>query len=123
MYANFIHCYTSCLQCDLQWSKQTDVGIIHFRPGISHNEDQVIPPLYLYIQSWESEFIDSQRVWAEYALKQQDAITQNRRVMLEDLEQCWDRGIPRISTLFQKGRHTLAYEKGVEFVENFSNIR
>lgn len=27
---------------------------------------------------WESEFIDSQRVWAEYALKRQEANAQNR---------------------------------------------
>ena len=31
-----------------------------------------------YIQPWESEFIDSQRVWAEYALKRQEANAQNR---------------------------------------------
>ena len=61
---------------------------------------------------WESEFIDSQRVWAEYALKRQEAMAQNRRLTLEDLEDSWDRGIPRINTLFQKDRHTLAYDKG-----------
>ena len=37
---------------------------------------------------------------------------QNRRLTLEDLEDSWDRGIPRINTLFQKDRHTLAYDKG-----------
>lgn len=37
-------------------------------------------------QPWESEFIDSQRVWAEYALKRQEAQAQNRRLTLEDLE-------------------------------------
>jgi pre-mRNA-processing factor 8 len=94
-----------------------------FRPGISYNEDQVIPPLYLYIQSWESEFIDSQHVWAEYALKRQDAITQDRRVTLEDMEQYWDRGIPRINTLFQKGRHTLAYEKGWRIRREFQQYQ
>lgn len=31
-----------------------------------------------YIMPWESEFIDSQRVWAEYALKRQEANAQNR---------------------------------------------
>ena len=61
---------------------------------------------------WESEFIDSQRVWAEYALKRQEANAQNKRLTLEDLEDSWDRGIPRINTLFQKDRHTLAYDKG-----------
>ncbi|XP_076032187.1 pre-mRNA processing factor 8 [Oratosquilla oratoria] len=99
-------------QSDLRWSKQTDVGITHFRSGMSHDEDQLIPNLYRYIQPWETEFLDSQRVWAEYALKRQEATAQNRRLTLEDLEDSWDRGIPRINTLFQKDRHTLAYDKG-----------
>jgi len=68
--------------------------------------------IYSYVQPWESEFIDSQRVWAEYRLKRQEANAQNRRLTLEDLEDSWDRGIPRINTLFQKDRHTLAYDKG-----------
>ena len=32
--------------------------------------------------------------------------------MRQDLEDSWDRGIPRINTLFSKDRHTLAYDKG-----------
>merc|ERR1719223_264532 len=99
-------------QSDLRYSKQTETGITHFRSGMSHDEDQQIPNLYRYIQPWESEFVDSQRVWAEYALKRQEANAQNRRLTLEDLEDSWDRGIPRINTLFQKDRHTLAYDKG-----------
>ena len=99
-------------QSDLRFSKQTDSGVTHFRSGMSHEEDQVIPNLFRYIQPWESEFIDSQRVWAEYALKRQEASAQNRRLTLEDLEDSWDRGIPRINTIFQKDRHTLAYDKG-----------
>jgi pre-mRNA-processing factor 8 len=150
-------------QSDLRYSCQTDVGVTHFRAGMSHEDDQLvsslgnaesslgdaesslgdaksllgdaksslgdaksslgdanillgdvfqIPNLYRYIQPWESEFVDSQRVWAEYALKRQEAQSQNRRLTLEDLEDSWDRGIPRINTLFQKDRHTLAYDKG-----------
>ena len=99
-------------QSDLRFSKQTDTGVTHFRSGMSHEEDQVIPNLLRYIQPWESEFVDSQRVWAEYALKRQEANAQNRRLTLEDLEDSWDRGIPRINTIFQKDRHTLAYDKG-----------
>lgn len=64
----------------LRWSKQTDAGITHFRSGMSHDEDQLIPNLYRYVQPWESEFIDSQRVWAEYALKRQEANAQNRYI-------------------------------------------
>ncbi|KAJ1654027.1 hypothetical protein IWQ61_005969 [Dispira simplex] len=87
-------------QSDLRWSQQTESGITHFRSGMSHEEGQMIPNLFRYLQPWESEFIDSQRVWAEYALKRQEAQTQNRRLTLEDLEDSWDRGIPRINTLF-----------------------
>ena len=88
------------------------VVLLIARSGMSHEEDQLIPNLYRYVQPWEAEFIDSQRVWAEYALKRQEAAAQNRRLTLEDLEDSWDRGIPRINTLFQKDRHTLAYDKG-----------
>jgi len=100
-------------QSDLRYSKQTDQGgVTHFRAGLSHDADQLIPNLFRYLQPWESEFIDSQRVWAEYALKRQEANAQNRRLTLEDLEDSWDRGIPRINTLFSKDRHTLAYDRG-----------
>jgi pre-mRNA-processing factor 8 len=100
-------------QSDLRWIKQTDAGgVTHFRSGMTHDEEQTIPNLYRYIQPWEAEIVDSQRVWAEYALKRQEANTQNRRLTLEDLDDSWDRGVPRINTLFQKDRNTLAYDKG-----------
>ncbi|VDO03245.1 unnamed protein product [Rodentolepis nana] len=73
-------------QSDLRWSKQTDVGITHFRSGMSHDEDQVIPTLFSYIQTWETEFRDSQSVWAEYALKRQEANAQNRSIKIRKLK-------------------------------------
>ena len=98
---------------DLRTSRQTDAGgVTHFRAGLTHAEHSLVPNLFRYIQSWESEFNDSLRVWAEYALKRQEAASENRRLALEDLEDSWDRGVPRINTLFQKDRHTLAYDKG-----------
>jgi pre-mRNA-processing factor 8 len=99
-------------QSDLRYSKQTDIGITHFRAGMSHEENNLIPNLYRYIEPWESEFLDSIRVWAEFAEKRMEAQEQNKRLTLEELEESWDRGIPRIATLFQKDRHTLAYDKG-----------
>ncbi len=33
-------------QSDLRWSQQTDQGITHFRSGMSHDDDQLIPNLY-----------------------------------------------------------------------------
>ncbi|KAJ0640030.1 putative ribonuclease H-like superfamily, PROCN domain, RNA recognition motif, spliceosomal PrP8 [Helianthus annuus] len=99
-------------QSDLRYSQETDVGVTHFRSSMSHDEDQLIPNLYRYILPWESEFIDSQCVWAEFALKRREALLQNRRLTLEDLEDSWDRGIPRINTLFQKDKHILTRDKG-----------
>ncbi|ORM40251.1 Pre-mRNA-processing-splicing factor 8 [Babesia sp. Xinjiang] len=110
-------------QSDLKYSKQTETGITHFRSGMSHEEDQLIPNLYRYIQTWESEFIESQRVWAEYALKRQEAQAQNRRLTIEDLEDSFDRGVPRINTLFQKDRHTLAYDKGWRVQQDFKQYQ
>jgi len=69
-----------------------------------HTHTHNCPPCR-YIQPWESEFIDSERVWSEYALKKEEARSQNRRLTLEDLEDSWDRGIPRINTLFQSEWH------------------
>ncbi|CAK9437442.1 uncharacterized protein LODBEIA_P18200 [Lodderomyces beijingensis] len=97
---------------DLKWSKQTDSGITHFRAGMTHDDDKMIPTVFRYVTTWENEFLDSQRVWAEYSIKREEAMAQNRRLTFEDMEGNWDRGIPRISTLFQKDRHTLAYDKG-----------
>ena len=77
-------------------------GITHFRSGMSHEEDQLIPNLYRYIQPWEASLSIPRRVWAEYALKRQEAQAQNRRLTLEDLEDSWDRGIPRINTFSKR---------------------
>ncbi|KAL9939737.1 hypothetical protein V8E36_001554 [Tilletia maclaganii] len=98
-------------QSDLRWSKQTETGITHFRAGMTHEEDALIPNLYRYIQPWEAEFLDSARVWAEYAAKRKEALAQNRRLTLEDMEDSWDRGLPRINTLFQRDRTILSYDK------------
>ena len=97
---------------DKRWSKQTDTGVTHYRAGMTHDDETLIPNIFRYIIPWEAEFIDSQRVWTEYSQKRMEANQQNRRLTLEDLEDSWDRGLPRINTLFQKDRSTLSFDKG-----------
>ena len=65
--------------------------------------------------------MDSARVWSEYSMKRKEANAQNRRLTLEDLEDSWDRGIPRINTLFQKDRHTsvLSFYLKLIYTERF----
>lgn len=105
---------------DLQFSNKE---ASHFRAGMSHDEDKFIPNLYRYLQTWESEFIDSQRVWNEYSLRRQEALAQNKRIMSEDLEEIKDRGIPRINTLFQKDRLVLAYDRGWRIRQEFKQYQ
>ncbi|KAL1977600.1 hypothetical protein VTN31DRAFT_459 [Thermomyces dupontii] len=108
---------------DKRWSKQTDTGITHYRAGMSHDEETLIPNIFRYIIPWEAEFIDSQRVWMEYSQKRQEAQQQNRRLTLEDLEDSWDRGLPRINTLFQKDRTTLSFDKGFRVRAEFKQYQ
>jgi pre-mRNA-processing factor 8 len=82
------------------------------RRGLDHAELTFVPALYRYVQTWAGEIRDSARVWSHYAAIRREAGLQNRKVTVEDLDSLWDRGVPRIKTLFQKDRHTLAYDKG-----------
>ena len=72
---------------------------------MTHEEDQLIPNLYRYLQPWEAKFLDSAHFWSEYSMKRKEVNAQNWCLTLEDLEDSWDRGIPQINTLFQKDGH------------------
>lgn len=99
-------------QSDLTYRDQTTAPVSHFVSGMSHEEDQLIPNLFSYITPWSSEFKSSEHVWNEFTIKRNEAQAKNRRLNLEDVEDSLDRGIPRVSTLFQKDRMILPYDKG-----------
>ena len=44
---------------------------------MTHEEDQLIPNFYHYLQPQEAEFLDSACVWSEYSMKRKEANTQN----------------------------------------------
>lgn len=110
-------------QSDLRWSKQTDTGVTHFRAGLSHEEGNLIPALYRYVTPWSSEFSDSMRVWEEYRQKRLAAQEQNRRLTLEDIEDIFSSGIPRVSTLFIRDRAVLAFDKGWRMRQHFKQYQ
>ncbi|KAJ5386759.1 hypothetical protein N7509_009300 [Penicillium cosmopolitanum] len=101
---------------DKRWSKQTDTGITHFRAGMSHDEETLIPNIFRYI-------VPGSLIWMEYSQKRMEAQQQNRRLTLEDLEDSWDRGLPRINTLFQKDRSTLSFDKGFRLRAEFKQYQ
>jgi pre-mRNA-processing factor 8 len=99
-------------ESDRIYGKETAAaGITHFRQGMSSGE-QAIPALYRYIVTWETEFLESENVWADYIAKADEARAQERRLGLADLNTILDKGVPRINTLFSKDRQTLWYDKG-----------
>ena len=50
-------------------------------------------------------------------------MAQNRRLTLEDLEDSWDRGIPRLATLFSRDRLVLAYDRGHRIRNEFKQYQ
>lgn len=42
---------------------------------------------------------------------------------MQDLEESWDRGVPRINTLFQKDRSTLSFDKGWRVRQEFKQFQ
>jgi pre-mRNA-processing factor 8 len=73
---------------------------------------QTIPALTNYVFDWEYEFLDSYKIWTEYLIRKfQNGLT-NQSLSFEMLKDLWNKGIPRINTLFQKNRHILAYDHG-----------
>jgi len=97
---------------DLKYSSNEGYNITHFLSGPDNKSDLHIPNIYRYITPWEIEFAQSVLVWLEYKLKKKTALEKKRKITIEDLENYWNKGIPRINTLFQKDRYILAYDKG-----------
>ena len=96
-------------ESDLRWSNTTKTTNTHFRNGLSAT---TIPNIFRYITPWLNEILDSKVVWQEYAELRQQAQQEQRRLTLDELSHLFDRGLPRINTLFQKDRHTLSYDRG-----------
>ena len=93
-----------------------------YKFGMSEADDAFIPNIFRYINSWEAEATDSYTVWQEYVQKRNIATEENSRILAEDLEEIWDRGLPRISTLFQKDRSILAFDKGFRCRQEYMNF-
>mmetsp|Transcript_19339 Transcript_19339/g.27230 ORF Transcript_19339/g.27230 Transcript_19339/m.27230 type:complete len:2264 (-) Transcript_19339:163-6954(-) len=97
---------------DLKYSQQNDHAVTHFQAGMQSNSKNNIPNIYRYIKNWEHEFKESYHTWLEYGMKKKDAKEKKKKLTIEDLESYWNKGIPRINTLFQKDRFLLIYDKG-----------
>ncbi|KAG9389487.1 PROCN (NUC071) domain [Carpediemonas membranifera] len=98
-------------QTDLRFT-QREGDATHFRAGMTTSDETTVPNLGRYIATWEAEVDDSATVWREYAVIRATADRENRRVAYEELEDLFDRGVPRINTIFTKNRQTLAFDHG-----------
>lgn len=80
-------------QSALPWSKLSNVAATHRQSNPIHEE--------------ELSTLGHRRELNE----EEGATTQNRRSTLEDPKDSRDHGIPRINSAFQRGRHTLVYDR------------
>jgi pre-mRNA-processing factor 8 len=101
---------------DLRYAAQSEAAaarVTHFRSGLTHEEGSgVIPNVSRYFLPWAAEIESSARVWADYKARLAAAEASGSKLGHDDLEDSWDCGLPRIATLFQRDRHTLAYDRG-----------
>ena len=58
------------------------------------------------------EFENSKNVWKEFLSRRSKFKKINKNITFEDIEDLWDKGLPRINTLFQKERNILALDHG-----------
>ena len=79
---------------------------------IKYLKIQTIPSLTNYLLNWEYEFLDSYKIWTEYLKRKIQSTLNNQNISFEVLKDLWNKGVPRINTLFQKNRHIFAYDHG-----------
>ena len=106
-------------QTDLRYGKQSLSDTTHFLSGLSHDVGVEIPNVLRYITPWQEEMNESARVWREYRLKSEDATRNNRRIVLEDINEMRGLGVPRIATAFQADKQTLLYDVGWRVRQEF----
>nr|BAS01665.1 splicing factor PRP8 [Lotharella vacuolata] len=107
---------------DMRYSTLEENSITHFFTGLNNDSRQIIPNLYRYLYSWDSEFKESRFIWSEYSIKKKEAKEQKKKLTIKDIEIFWNKGIPRINTLFQKNRYILEYEKGWRLRSEFKKF-
>ena len=71
-----------------------------------------IPVIINFIKNWQNEFEDSKEIWSDFVRRRIFFKHQQRNLTFEDIEDLWNKGIPRINTLFQKERELLAFDYG-----------
>jgi len=76
------------------------------------NYNNTIPVIMNFIRNWKNEFENSREIWKDFVRLRMIFKRQQRNVTFEDIEDLWDKGIPRINTLFQKERELLAFDYG-----------
>ena len=74
--------------------------------------------IYLDIYYHEKQKIKSHKEYNQN-IQKKEADKENKRVILEDLEDLLDKEIPRINTLFQQDKQTLTYDKGLRIRTEF----
>ena len=82
-----------------------------------------VPMAINFIKTWRIEFQESKWVWNEFMKRRNKFKIEKKTILFENIEDLWDKGIPRINTLFQKEREILAFDHGWRLRKNFEKFQ
>lgn len=96
---------------DLKYSKIQNKSCLNL-PNYKSIVKNQIPSLEKHILSWKKEFENSKFTWLEFLKRRKYFRGGGKFLVIKDVDDLWNKGIPRINTLFQKNRSILAYDLG-----------
>ena len=92
--------------------KYSKFNFIFSNENIKKIQNFSIPSIKHYFSNWKTEFKLSKIVWTEFIQRRFFIIKKKRNLTIKDIDDLWDKGIPRINTLFQKNRNLLSFDYG-----------
>jgi pre-mRNA-processing factor 8 len=96
---------------DLKYSKLQNKSPLNL-PSYENIVKNQIPSLEKHILSWKEEFQISKHTWLEFLRRRNFFRGRGKMLVIKDIGDLWNKGVPRINTLFQKNRSILAYDLG-----------
>jgi len=89
------------LKYDLKYKKT--LNLLQFR---------VIPCFLDYLENWNYEFKTSHEIWEKYMLRKFYNFVNQKSLLFEHIRDLWNKGLPRINTLFFADKFIFSYDRG-----------
>nr|UXY86768.1 splicing factor Prp8 [Cryptomonas paramecium] len=75
-------------------------------------QSTTVPCLLDYLENWNYEFKISHETWEKYMLRKFYNFVNRRSLLFEHIRDLWNKGLPRINTLFFTDKFIFSYDRG-----------